>query len=92
METDKHYPVIRRKSDEVAVMRNGREAEWTDLASSAHDAGIGVEIKLTQCAQKWLARPECFPVHSAQSVNVSSACQRRGSAVTHRPRSSEQVV
>jgi hypothetical protein len=48
--TNEFYWVMRRMGNETGLMRNGCEAEWTDIQpSSAHDAGTGVEIKLTQC-------------------------------------------
>jgi hypothetical protein len=48
VETNECYAVMRRKGNETGLMRNGCEAEWTDMQpSSVHDAGIGVEIKLT---------------------------------------------
>jgi hypothetical protein len=48
VETNEYYSVMRRERNETGLMRNCCEAEWTDIQpSSAHDAGIGVEIKLT---------------------------------------------
>jgi hypothetical protein len=48
VDTSEYCSVMRRKRNETGLMRNGCGGEWSDMqASSAHDAGTGVEIELT---------------------------------------------